>query len=231
MDLQKFIEHCHQLTGNQQQDATGPDSLIGLFQCFRPDGKESHEVFQDEPKNKELVERLEQLYSAAGDDRRPDGGRDAYFVVRRPATISPQRAETLASKWLCGLRSMAEYAGLETALASISTEIKIRVLEGIPPKHPKNKSEQATLLQSIQTCGEITDQIEIDLIATALRPAYYFIACDPMLRDYLMWPFYREKTNLEDPFEPYFQLWKCGVKYRIFEETQIDLYLPRQLAS
>ena len=52
-----------------------------------------------------------------------------------------------------------------------------------------------------------------------------------MLRDYLMWPFYREKTNLEDPFEPYFQLWKCGVKYRIFEETQIDLYLPRQLAS
>lgn len=231
MNLEQFIDHCHRLTGNQQQETSGPDSLIGLFQCFRPDGKETQEIFLNDPRKKDLNQRLEQLYVVAGNDRRPDGVRDAYFVVRRPAPISPMQAETIGKKWIQGLHSMAEHAGLETVLESLGAEITVRVLEGIPPKHPKNKSEHSTFLRSIHRCGEITDQIQVNSIATALRPAYYFIACDPMLRDYLMWPFYREETNLADPLGPYFHLWKCGVKYRIFEETQIDLYLPREPAT
>jgi hypothetical protein len=49
-----------------------------------------------------------------------------------------------------------------------------------------------------------------------------------MLRDYLMWPFYGAASALDDPFAPYFELWRHGVKYRIFGETQVDLYLPHQ---
>ena len=75
----------------------------------------------------------------------------------------------------------------------------------------------------------MVDQIDADPVAETLRPAYYFTACDAMLRDYLMWPLYARTTGLNDPFDSYFQLWKHGVKYRIFGEGQIDLYLPRIL--
>jgi hypothetical protein len=48
-----------------------------------------------------------------------------------------------------------------------------------------------------------------------------------MLRDYLMWPLYAEATGIADPLRAYFELWRQGVQYRIFGESQVDLYLPR----
>ncbi len=105
----------------------------------------------------------------------------------------------------------------------------IRVLEGTPPKHPKDDSEKSNLLRSIQDSASLVERIEAGPFPAALRPAYYFTACDPMLRDYLMWPLYAGATGLSDPLLPYFELWGHGVKYRIFGETQVDLYLPRHL--
>ena len=74
----------------------------------------------------------------------------------------------------------------------------------------------------------MVERIDAGPYAEVLRPAYYFTACDTMLRDYLMWPLYAQASGLEDPLESYFELWRHGVKYRIFGETQVDLYLPRQ---
>ncbi len=111
----------------------------------------------------------------------------------------------------------------------------IRVLEGLPPKHPKAEAEKSPLLKSLQNqASTLLERIAADDSAAALRPAYYFVACDPMLRDYLMWPLYREPLHdlsqqpIADPFQPYFRLWTHGVKYRIFGDKQVDLYLPRQ---
>lgn len=101
------------------------------------------------------------------------------------------------------------------------------MLEGIPPKHPKVDSEKSKLLKSIQSTSNFTERIEAGPYPHALRPAYYFTACDPMLRDYLMWPLYSKATGLRDPLMAYFELWGHGVKYRIFGESQVDLYLPR----
>lgn len=229
MNQESFIHHCLQLTGNEQTEDPTPDSLIGLFQCFRPDGKDVEGIFPDTVEKQDLLDRLEELFIAAGNDRRPDGGRDAYFVVRQPAVLTPERAETLGLSWVDGLRLLAELDGGLGLAQPLEANLRIRVLEGIPPKHPKDKSEHSNLLRCVQKCAEMTDRLAVGIEAAALRPAYYFIACDPFLRDYLMWPFFRPTTGMTDPLHSYFQLWKHGVKYRIFEESQIDLYLPRQL--
>ncbi len=76
----------------------------------------------------------------------------------------------------------------------------------------------------------MVEGIDAGELAPILRPAYYFTACDSMLRDYLMWPFYADATGLQDPLASYFELWKHGVKYRIFLESQVDIYLPRHAA-
>ena len=102
-------------------------------------------------------------------------------------------------------------------------------MEGLPPKHPKDAAEKSKLLRTLQEgATALVDRIDAGPYAPILRPAYYFTACDTMLRDYLMWPLYAAASGLEDPFKSYFELWRHGVKYRIFGETQVDFYLPRQ---
>jgi len=208
---------------------TSADSLIGFFQAFRPDGSGLEGAFEQIAVGEQLRERLGLLFQVAGEDRRPQGGRDAYFVVRNPSPIDPSESEQLAVDWLERMRDLALMLGDVETVSVLQPTPAIRVLEGIPPKHPKRDEEKSELLKTFQyDIAMLTARIDAaDPHAPVLRQAYYFIACDPMLRDYLMWPLYAGAAAVNDPFEPYFRLWSHGVKYRIFGENQIDLYLPR----
>ncbi|MDA8745497.1 apolipoprotein acyltransferase [Rubripirellula amarantea] len=222
-------------SSTDEDDAANADSLIGLFQNFRPDGKGLQGIFSDlEPHldrevGIQLEERLDQLFTAAGDDRRPQGGRDAYFVVRQPPEVSVAQASAWATQWMEQLAELANNVG-DAETASVLDPIpSVRVLEGIPPKHPKLDEEKTLFLTTMQQDVSILlERMDAGPAPAALRQAYYFISCDAMLRDYLMWPIYRSVSAVEDPFLPYFELWRHGVKYRIFQEKQMDLYLPRR---
>lgn len=227
MSAEVLLRRCHELADLPVAERLGPESLIGFFQQFRPDGTALEGLFQEFEAGPELHARLRQLYAVAGDDRRPGGGRDAYFVVRQPKPIAPQQAERLATAWLEGLLAIATHLHDWAMLQSLKQAPRIRVLEGHAPKHPKQPSEQAALLRAIRGAANLVEQIDAGSLAETLRPAYYFTACDAMLRDYLMWPLYAQATGLEDPLRPYFELWEHGVKYRIFDDSQVDLYLPR----
>jgi len=231
MSPETLIRRCHELIGTVPEDIDVLDgeSLIGFFQSFRPDGLALNGLFNGLPEAAELHHRLDQLFVAAGADRRAQGGRDAYFVIRNPAPLDPERADQLAAQWLTGVRQFAESLGEVGIVNSLDPRPTVRVLEGIPPKHPKDNAERSGLLLALQQdTATLVEQLDAGPLPALLRPAYYFTACDSMLRDYLMWPFYKHGTGLADPLQPYFELWKHGVKYRIFGETQVDLYLPRQ---
>lgn len=211
------------------------DVFVGFFQSFRPDGTGLAGVFEGLSAADDLHERLEDLFEAAGDDRRPQGGRDAYFVVRKPAEIAPKLVEMAGTQWVSRLAQFAKELGHTEAADTLSKVETIRVLEGIPPKHPKQEHDKSNLLrllkdqapQWLKEWGQ-TKVAPSHQIAESLLPAFYFINCDPMLRDYLMWPLYRESLSVAEPMEPYFQLWKHGVKWRVYQETQVDLYMPRR---
>ena len=234
MTTEHLIAKCHRFA-ESEPDEMSPDSLIGFFQTFRPDGEALAGLFDHLDVGDELHDRLQQLFFVAGDDRRPDGNRDAYFVVRRPPVLDADAARELAGTWLTRLASLAEISGSHELTAMLNPLPAIRVLEGIAPKHPKLDSEKSQLLQLLQSdAPKLLQSVADSETAANLRPAYYFVACDAMLRDYLMWPLYQRTladnydTRIEDPFQPYFRLWAHGVKYRIFGDRQIDLYLPRQ---
>jgi hypothetical protein len=239
MTTSPFVQRCLELAAasgcgqsgdcSPAPEASDSESLIGFFQLFRPDGQSLQGLFDSVDRGDQLYDRLDDVFQAAGDDRRPAGGRDAYFIVRSPGTLSVELAEHHGLTWIDGLRQLAEAVGDQQSTDKLSDPPKIRILEGIPPKHPKQPNERSSLLKVIlNRCSELTSKVpEVDPHAELLRPAYYFIACDAMLRDYLMWPFYASQTGLADPLRSYFALWSHGVKFRIFREDQVDLYLPR----
>jgi hypothetical protein len=234
-----FVQLCRELAAgaghvapsdaDASQERSDADSLIGFFQLFRPDGRALAGLFDRFDQGQELDARLQQLYQVAGDDRRPSGGRDAYFIVRSPAKISPEQAEHYATVWLEGLRGLAAAVGQHEVAERLNPLPEIRVLEGIPPKPPKHAHEKSGLHLAVAEQGsQLTSRLSaVDPHAELLKPAYYFTACDPMLRDYLLWPFFATATGLDDPMRGYFLLWSHGAKYRIFSEDRVDIYLPR----
>lgn len=229
MTTERLIRRFHEFGGAPSDASIDADSLIGFFQAFRPDGMAIRGLYEELDVGDALEARLDQLYNASGDDRRPQGGKDAYFVIRHPPPIDPDAARDLTVAWLQGIGHLAVSSGDETLTAALDPMPSIRVLEGVPPKHPKDRSEKSRLLLALQEdASRLVERIDGGPYAATLRPAYYFTACDTMLRDYLMWPLYATAAGMEDPLEPYFELWRHGVKYRIFGETQIDIYLPRQ---
>lgn len=244
MSTIEFLTQCREITaaGNCGQDqqacSTTPelseaDSLIGIFQHFRPDGEMLGRMLGGLPDGDSLIDRMERVYEVAGDNRRPQGGMDAYFVVRSPEKLTVEATEHHGQMWLKGIAEIAGALGDQVTQQALAELPSIRVLEGIAPKHPKQKEDRCDLLRVLlERCREMTSQIgQVDPHAELLRPAYYFIACDHMLRDYLMWPFYAKQTKLADPLKSYFWLWSHGVKYRTFQDGQLDLYLPRGLAD
>ncbi len=229
MSTESLLIRCHEMANLEEGTAKDPDSLIGFFQAFRPDGRALAGLFDELNCGADLHERLEELYTVAGDDRRPQGGRDAYFIVRRGPLIGEEEVTALATDWLSRLAELAGEVG-DSATGEVLDPIPtIRVLEGIPPKNPKVDREKSAFLNAMQNSAtSLCEQIAgADSHAEVLRKAYYFSTCDPMVRDYLMWPLYATASKVREPFGPYFELWRHRVKYRIFNDKQIDFYLPR----
>lgn len=234
MDQQQLLDRCQTaangLNPAQTSDhAWGPEDAIGFFQSLRPHGKELAEVFRHVPHGEELEARLLKVYKIAGEPLRPDGNKDAYFIVRNPIQLAPDTVKQAAHRWLENLSKLNRQVGDGSLSELLEANPLVRVLEGQPPKHPKKSDERSELLVQMLGFSERNIQPLQPPNATALvlRQACYFIACDAALCDYLLWPVYRTLVNFEDPFEPYFTLWTGGVKYRIFNNHTIDFYMPR----
>ena len=223
--------------------AEAPDdaeALIGSFQAMRGAFDDADQnplagLFEGLAGGDRLHHRLSDVFTAAGDGRRPGGGRDAYFVVRGPGGDAPAWVEQRASGWIDGLIRYANAADVPDAASPLDS-VKFRVLEGIPPKQPKKIEDHTGVLKSLRhdipaiasATAQQDEATHRDWLA--LQNAYYFIACDPMLRDHLMWPLNPLDGSVDDPFADYFELWKRGIKFRSYGEGQLDLYLPRSTA-
>ncbi len=203
--------------------------MIGFFQRFRPDGAGLAGLYDGLPNGKQYGDRLQKLFVATGDDRKVGGGRDAYFIVRKSLSISPGDAALHATKWLEAMHRIAVRVDDDRLIRWLSPLPQIRVLEGTPPKQPKADLAVFGLLRALKVdVPALTDGRGSDCeVVRLLRDAYYYIACDATLRDYLLWPAYADALGEEDAMEGYFELWRHGVKIRVFHDDKIDLYLPR----
>lgn len=239
MDPEELLGRCKALAGDVSPEPWTVETLPGFFQAFRPEGRDLRGLFADLPRGEALWQRLERVFHYAGESRRPDGARDAYFIVRRPLPVDPERVRVAAQQFLGSMAALAHRENEGRLADLLTTPPEVRVLEGKPPKHPRQTSERAELLRELSGATERIAQRrrEPSAVARTIAPAYYFVACDPHLRDYLMWPLYDASgassledagdPPLRDPFAAYFDLWRHGVKYRIFNNEQIDFYIPR----
>lgn len=227
-DQIEMLARLRELTGIAADESCDGDALIGILQRFRPDGSALSGLFDDLPNGASLAGRLRQIYEVAGDSARPGGGQDAYFIVRTPPQADPDQIRDWASQWLVSLHSLAVQTGFDELAAAFRPIPKVRVLEGIAPKHTKGDLDVLPLYRAFKKqAAELVPRLPTrSPLPALLGPAYYYAACDWALRDYLLWPLYEADSELDDPFEPYFQMWRHGAKLRSFSDDTLDVYLP-----
>ena len=221
--IDRFREHA----GVDPSVADNEEALIGFFQNYRPDGLALSNLYDDLPHAEELSRRVDRLFAVAGEDRRPQGGRDAYFVVRKAVLLSAAKVESHGRRWLSELATLGRALNQDAAVATLDPCPAIRVLQGVAPKHPKPDQGRTKILRTLlEGVPKWTEHLVDHPDADQLRRVFYFIACDPHLRDYLMWPLYADHIARPDPFSDYFELWRHRIKFRSFKEGQVDFYLP-----
>lgn len=219
------------------------ESLIGLFQAFRPDGIPAEALLRRFETGAACASRLDRLYSAVLASARADAMKDAYFIVRNPEALAPDMCGQLARDFLVGLFAFAEQLESKPInMQPLDGPPAIRILEGKPPKHPKAENEKVALLKLVaaELPSACETQFETHSVGHRLSEALYFVACDVWLKEYLRWPLVQSQesqpqdsdlSSFSKALESYFELWRHGVKFRIFANHTVDFYLPRSTAT
>lgn len=186
------------------------DDLFAFFDCFRPDGKGVERVFAGVVGGDEIVERLLKVYECTKESVNPWG----YFIVCRPAPATPERLVDLTTQHLDKVKQIAISFG-ETELASLLEtlpEIKIK-REAAPARTQPDDDAPETIIYDMS--GDWFGGLDpVPSDALLMKEAFYSIACDYNIAHYLMWPLYRQSTDIEEPFAPYFALWTHGAHAR-----------------
>lgn len=215
---------------------TDSNSLIGVFQAFRPDGLPEIASLHELAGGAEFGQRLQSIYDAVSMSNRSDNMKDAYFIVRDPPVPTAALCDCVG-QFVSSIASATQT--MENPPVRFAELPAVRMLEGKPPKHPRAAREKSELLNLLQTTlptfigglFEQEDASESEVVGHQLAESLYFVACDSWLRDYVRLPLLREaaiKTAVDQACTAYFQLWRHGVKYRVFSNERIDFYLPRR---
>jgi hypothetical protein len=182
--------------------------LFGYFDCFRPDGQGAERVFADVVCGDEILDRLRQVYACTKESFQTY----MYFIVTRPAPATSEKLIELTTRHLENLRQIAQ---------GFDKPELVELLEPVPQIVLTHEPEPDRRLPDFSSPGTHAYEVVGDWFrslepcpsdAQLLHEAFYSIACDYNIAQYLLWPLYRQSTEIVDPFAPYFDLWTHGAR-------------------
>jgi len=223
MGLCEILKRWQEAAGEHGAQSWGEDDLYGFFQRFRPGGEKLDEALLPLPNGRPVYDRLKEIYAATSIGWKDNETSDGYFVVRNPPPIKPSEIESLIREYLGTVAEIAALAGA----AELAEPLQVATFTFASGPAPESPDRHDTELSIYDTLCDWVASLETAPSELAdLREAFYSIACDYPLSWYLMWPWYAAATAIEDPFQPYFQLWRHGIEYRFDGPSSVIVYVP-----
>jgi hypothetical protein len=227
---EEMFAYWKQLAGDDSPREWQRENLGMYFQQFRPHGAGVEAVFAGVVGAEELLPRLLEVYEATAEG----GEHDFYFIVRQPRALSAERATELCQDHL---GEIARIAGKFEAEEGDAAYDLVRLLDPLPTVRvvkgecpwPPDDDDPESLIYEV-SC-DFMRYLEFELTpveshAHLLDEALYSLACDPYVKYHILWPLYRHLTEMSEPFESYFELWKHGAGYRFDEQGGVAVYVP-----
>ncbi|WP_206108231.1 hypothetical protein [Paludisphaera soli] len=223
-DHDALLARWKALTGDDSPNPWTFDHLAGFFQNFRPLGAGLAHAFEGVAGADEILPRLLEVFRATAEGwSGVDGTYDAYFLVRRPPPLAPPHAIELLRRHLENVKAMAVALGRHDLTAILDPAPPVTVAAGEPPRPPGHDAE--TMIYEVvgDYMGSLSPR-ESPMLR--MGEAFWTIACDPNLGYHILWPLYRDSGSIEEPFAPYFELWKHGAAYRFTDDGDVRLHTP-----
>jgi len=197
------------------------DHLFYYFDFFRPDGAGVEKAFAGIVGGDEIVERLRLVFQAT----RESFQRYLYFIVCRPLRATRKRLIELTIQHYEKIAQIARQAEALELVELFQSFPKVEVTtEPMPDRRqPDTNCPESWVYDIVGDWFSILDPIPSD--ALLMDEAFYSIACDYNIARYLMWPLYRNSTKIEEPFAPYFELWRHGAQAIFTEPGRVLVYL------
>lgn len=196
------------------------DDLFYYFNFFRPDGAGVDKVFAGVVGGEEIVERLRLVYQSTKENQ------GLYFIVRRPLRATRKRLIELTTQHYENVAQIAREHGQCEELVTLFDkfpQIDITTEPEPDRRQPDPNCPEDLVYGVVGDWFSTLQPIQSD--ALSMEEAFYSIACDYNLAGYLMWPLYRNSTKIEEPFAPYFELWRHGAHAIFTEPDLIKVYL------
>jgi len=177
-------------------------------------------VLADAAGGREILARLLEIYRVTAPGWDPT---DAYFHVKKPEPLPSNQAPKWAQQHLQAMLSLARAVNNAEMKSMLGAPITVQVTRGaVPPPADEGPDMQIYELAT-DFIGSLTP-VESD--ALLLAEAIYSMACDYFLQHHILWPLYRRSASVDEPFKPYFDLWKHGAACRFADPTRVLVYLP-----
>ncbi len=181
--------------------ALDPYTLGGLFNRFRPDGDGLERLFAQDAVQLAVLARIRNVFKASAPSYLKT---DLYFVMRRVDPCSIGEARQWADAHLAGMQHLADFVG------DTETQRAIAMLRSAPGG-VGTEDVVTTLVYDCYTDFLAEFQPSQDELFL-LKEALYSMANDYYLMGYMLWPAIQKATGLPPLLDPYFEMWRHGVR-------------------
>ncbi|WP_165068789.1 hypothetical protein [Paludisphaera rhizosphaerae] len=173
----------------------------------------------------EIVPRLLSVYRAAAEGWPPDYDEyDAYFNVFDPSPITASYAVELVLGHLLNVKLMAQIRGLDGPVAVLEPLPRVEIIQRVEPWGQGQEDLEFIIHTAIKSYMGALSPRESPILA--LEEAFQSFA-DVNLRHFVLWPLYRDASTIEEPFQPFFDLWRHGVEFHFGNDGDVRVHVPR----
>jgi len=230
MNETEFFQHCKQLVGDESDREWDSDSMAGFFQCLRNNREALRSLFNMIPRGELVLERIFDIFDATQKPQSNDGRVDIYCVVRDPRESKPDELLQLANRLLINFREMAIAVDEQELISELTPTPNIRVEQSEPPDIDPNEYTLDSYIFETQ-CEWHGNLSPFTDYACWMDEAFYYLNCDYYLAHYASWDWYKDTSKIDDPFLPYFEIWRRGADLVCLSADDITLYLPNSISA
>jgi hypothetical protein len=226
MGKQETLARWKALAGDASDRAWQEEDLDFFLHRFRPLGDGLDEVFAGVQLGQEILPRLKEVYEATAEDYQ-EGEPEPLFVVRHAKPASERRLAELAGRHFQRMGQIGKAVGIEEVNRLLAQPPALAITAGKAPETDEASPQDA---RTLEACAEFMKALEpVASEALLLKDSLYYLASDYLLGYYILWPLYLHQTDIQEPFQPWFELWKLGGQLRIESAEQARLFVPDML--
>lgn len=188
------------------------DDFTGFFSFFWPDGSGVEAVFEGLERGDLVEARLRRCFTAVAEA--PKRG-NWYFLPPPDPNLTENE---MIERTKAHLDSMSEIAAL-SGEAEFAQQLRDMKISPVASRERTVNVADAEI-QLYEMVSDFSFGLNrFDSPMWDLREAFYSVANENYLREWLMWPLY-DDPPLADPFAPYFWLWSSGLDVELVSERE-----------